>query len=477
VSGISLPPAADKFPPRIDVATRTFSLREELGFVRETRALEIGRGALGRIADVFRQQFPARRALVVADPRTFEVAGKNVLGSLRKSDLALTAPLLLTDPRLYAEHTFVEQLEAAFKSNDAIPVAVGSGTINDLVKLASHRVGRPYLCVVTAASMYGYTAFGASITFHGSKQTFNCPAPAVVIADIDVIRRAPPEMTASGYADLLAKSTAGADWILADALGVEPLDSRACSLVQGGLRAALADPAGARAGEETAIPQLIEGLMRSGFAMQWSKSSRPASGAEHQFSHLWEMERHVHEGKAPSHGFKVGIATLAVSALYEEFLRWPVEQLDVNRCCARWLDIDEAEARVRKLFSGEDFTERAVEETRMKHVTPAELRQRLERLKIVWPELKSRLRAQLFPVAELRQRLKLVGAPTEPEELGLTRERVRRSFLRAYHIRRRFTVLDVMMHADLFDSLRDALFSRGCLWEIEPRGAKKGASL
>ena len=95
------------------------------------------------------------------------------------------------------------------ESTAAIPVAVGSGTINDLTKLAAHRVNRPYMVVATAASMDGYTAYGASITASGSKQTFDCPAPRAVLADLEVIASAPPGMNASGYADLLAKIAAG----------------------------------------------------------------------------------------------------------------------------------------------------------------------------------------------------------------------------------------------------------------------------
>ena len=63
----------------------------------------------------------------------------------------------------------------ALAGNDAIPIAVGAGSINDLTKLAAHLCGRQYLSVATAASMDGYTAFGASITHEGSKQTFDCP--------------------------------------------------------------------------------------------------------------------------------------------------------------------------------------------------------------------------------------------------------------------------------------------------------------
>ena len=91
------------------------------------------------------------------------------------------------------------------------------------------------MCVATAASMDGYTAFGASITAEGAKQTFSCPAPLAVLADTNIIRKAPGIMTASGYADLFAKVTAGADWILADWMGVEKIDETAWSIVQDGL--------------------------------------------------------------------------------------------------------------------------------------------------------------------------------------------------------------------------------------------------
>ena len=80
------------------------------------------------------------------------------------------------------------------------------------------------MVVGTAASMDGYAAFGASITTEGSKHTIDCPAPRAVLADLDVIAQAPKGMNAWGYGDLMAKVVAGADWILADAAGVEPID-------------------------------------------------------------------------------------------------------------------------------------------------------------------------------------------------------------------------------------------------------------
>ena len=435
---------------------------EALGSARETRELLVARGALRETGRIFRAQFPGASAVVVADEQTLPLAAHAVVESLCTAGIACLPAFVFRDPALYAEFRFVRELEASLQTHDAIPVAVGSGTINDLAKLASHRAGRPsYLCVATAASMDGYTAFGASITHDGAKQTFNCPAPRAVVADLDIIRRAPVEMTASGYADLLAKVTAGADWILADALGAEPIDPRAWAIVQGGLRDALADPAGARAGHESAIGPLVEGLMLGGFAMQWSKSSRPASGAEHQFSHLWDMEHHTHQGFAPSHGFKVGIATLAVTAFYEQILAQPLESLDVARCVAAWPGPDATAARTRSLFAGNEFIATAIAETAAKQISPSDLESQLHHVRTGWPALRDKLRAQLIPLAEMKERLRAVGAPTEPEEIGITRERLRASFLRAQHIRRRFTVLDFALRTRMFEPALDALFGPG----------------
>lgn len=241
----------------------------------------MGEGVLARTPRVFREQFGERPAVIVADTNTFAAAGAKVQETLAGARHPTLEPFIFKSAGLYAEHGFVVELESALRQHEAIPIAVGSGTINDLTRLAAHRVGRAYLCVGTAASMDGYTAFGASITHQGSKQANICPAPAAVIADLDVIRAARRlGMSAWGYADLLAKVTAGADWILADALGVEPIHAQAWGIVQGRLRELVSDPDGVRAGRPEALGRrLVQRLMLGGFAMQAMQSSQAASGA------------------------------------------------------------------------------------------------------------------------------------------------------------------------------------------------------
>lgn len=429
----------------------SLTLESALAAATETRFLEIGSSILGRIPHVFRQHFPDRSAVVVTDRQTYKAAGNEVATALRSANCPTLTPFIFDDRELYAEHSFVEQLEASFRRHDAIPVAVGAGTINDLVKLAAHRTGRRYMCVATAASMDGYTAYGASITHEGSKQTFDCPAPIGVVADLDVIASAPPSMLAWGYADLIAKVTAGADWILADFLGIEPIENLPWNIVQDGLKEATAEPEKLRSGDREALAKLVRGLMLSGFAMQSMRSSRPASGAEHQFSHLWDMEQHTHSGAAPSHGEKVGIGTVAVTGLYERLLSGERPPFDPQTAAGNWPSLAERQSRASELFDDVLLQQLAHRELAAKDIGRDELLAQLTDLHAHWDELRQRLRQQLIPLQQLREMLTAVGAPVDSTAIGISPSRLATSFHKAQTIRRRFTVLDLVARAGLMD--------------------------
>ena len=315
--------------------------------------------------------------------------------------------------------------------------------------------------------MDGYTAYGASITKDGNKQTFDCPAPLGMLFDPSIAAAAPAELSASGYADLIAKIPAGADWMLADAVGADPIDPFAFALVQDDLQEALSDPAGVHAGDVGKTGQLAEGLLLSGFAMQAVQSSRPASGAEHQFSHLWDMEHLRYNGASVSHGFKVGIGTLASTAFFEMLLEAPVETLDIDRCVAAWKSWAETEADIRTLFGSDaELVARALKETRDKYVGREGLHEELLRLQKAWPELKERIRRQIIPFGEVQRRLRLVGAPYEPEQIGVSRTRFREAFRRIPYMRSRYSVVDVAFRCGWMEQWIERLFGAGCIWEI-----------
>lgn len=433
--------------------------------VRDTKALEFGIGAMKKIPAMFKKLFPGKTAVVVADAITYEIAGKSVQEYLENDGVNTESPFIFTDPGLYAEWSYLEQLESYLVERDVVAVAVGLGVINDLTKLASSHLGRRYIIVGTAASMDGYTSCGASITYHGNKQTFNCQAPLGMVMDPAVAAKAPARITASGYGDLIAKIPSGADWIIADAVGGENLDPFAFSLVQKNLRDALSDPDAVAAGDVTAVGKLAYELIMSGFAMQAILSSRPASGAEHLFSHYWDMEGLCHNGRHVPHGFSVAIGTLVSVACMEYLLSKDFTKIDIDAAVAKWPEWDDMEKHIREVFEGmPDHLARGLVESKSKYVGRDIIRKQLMAVRDNWPELSGKIRDQILPFNVVRDCLKRAGAPYEPEMIGVSHEKLRKTFRAIPFMRDRFTGIDLIYRAGLMDEVETYLFGKGGIY-------------
>lgn len=444
-----------------------------------TRRLIVEPGALSSAGPVCAELYPGRPVVVVADEVTFAIAGETVTASLREAGQPVLEPVvfpgrptLRPDTRHVA--TIRDRLAAA--GEPVLPVAVGSGAISDLVKRAAHEAGVPYIAVATAPSMDGYLASGAALIHDGVKQTFPCAAPVAVIGDVDVLRAAPPAMIASGYGDLLGKVTAGADWIVADALGIEPSRPDVWSMVQDPLPALIAEPARYGTGDRDAIEQLFLGLAMTGLAIQVSGSTRCASGSEHQFSHLWEMRGLEHDGEPVSHGFKVGFGTLWSAALCERFLARDWSNVDVEAAVAAYPSLVEMEAGIRAQDDSPALIAKALEECHAKWVDAAMLRQRLAAFQDGWSRLRARLEAQMLPTTQVRQLLDEAGCPTAPEQLGLTLIELWASYAEARWIRRRYTLHDLAYELGVLHDLVAEVFAPGGFWagelDINPDGKR-----
>lgn len=174
------------------------------------------------------------------------------------------------------------------------------------------------------------------------------------------------------------------------------------------------------------------------------------------------MEHLKYNGASVSHGFKVGIGTLASTAFLEMLLDAPVEQLDIERCVAAWKSWDETERDIRAIFNDDpEFVARGLKETRDKYVDREGLRDQLTRLKKAWPELRERIRRQIIPFDEVRRRLELVGAPYEPEQIGVSRTRFREAFGKIPYMRSRYTVIDTAFRCGWMEEWLDRLFGKG----------------
>ena len=433
--------------------------------VSDTTNVTLGNNALNSVGEVFQSAFGGQPFIVVADENTYEVAGRFVHQQLSVEFPSVKPYIFPGKPVLHADFEHVLELESSLREHNAIPVAVGSGTINDLVKLASFRCGRAYMIVATAASMDGYTAFGAAITKDGYKQTMACPAPRAVLADTQILTKAPPEMTAAGYADLLGKVTAGADWLIADALGIEPLHPQAWALLQDSLREWTDHPAALRTGADDAFDKLMEGLIMSGLVIQLAQSSRPASGSEHLFSHLWEMEGLGQHRPTPlSHGFKVGVGSIACAALYEQVLQHDLSHLARKAIIASWPSKSAWEETVRQSHTVPGLRDAAIKESLSKYVGHDQLDARLSQVETGWKTLHEKLTKQLLTAGEIRSRLIAVECPVHPDDIGLSLPAFKDTYHRARQIRRRYTVLDLAAETGILTECIENLFTPPGFW-------------
>ena len=417
----------------------------------DTKACVISEGALESVPKLFREYFEGASVILICDPRTLLAAGESVEALLTADGIEVSKFILEPSGKTFhADYFYVDQVRdaiavAAKNGVYPVPVSVGSGVINDLTKRAAGELNLAYMSVATAASVDGYSSFGAALRSpEGAKQTYACPAPRVIVADLDVIRTAPEWMAASGFADLMAKVPAGADWILAYELGASIWHESSWHTVQDGLKEAIGDPEGVVAKKTEPLTRFVEGLMLGGFAMQDMQSSRPASGAEHLFSHLLEMRDHTYKGEIVPHGIQVGVFTLFMCRVYEQILAFDYTKLDVEKCLKNWLPIEEAENLGLEAFGSTKFPSLGVTSVRAKFVDREVTKARLEDFKARWPQIRARLVEQLIPSEEIKRRLEVVGAPTSPEAIGSTVEATLSDVRKTIFMRDRYMALDFL---------------------------------
>ena len=415
----------------------------------------MGPGTLAQAGSLYRRHF-AGEACVVADDNTWAAAGAATEAALTAAGIAVRRLILPGRPRLKPTLDLAETIRDGLARDAATPIAVGSGVLNDVVKHAAFALDRPYLCVATAASMDGYTSAGAPLSVKGFKKTIQCRPARVVLGDLDVIAAAPAEMSGWGYGDLAGKVPAGGDWIVADALGIEAIDDVAWPMVQGGLRDWLSRPAAVAKGYPSALEGLFAGLTLVGLAMEAHGSSRPASGADHQIAHLWEMDDLHYGGERVSHGACVAIGCLTTLRMWDWLMAQDLTALDVEARVARVPSMGAKAEAIHNAFGAGEIAARALEETAAKHVEGAALRDRLTLLATVWPDLRDRLAAQLMTADAMRTALQAAGAPSDAAGIGVDRDYLRRTVLAAVYLRSRYTLLDLLSETGLLERAVEA---------------------
>lgn len=430
----------------------------------DTRAIVVDKDALSKGIPALLAHLEGKRWVLAADENTWEVAGKRTAALLEaegvevlryeiKADIAGEAPMCSDE--------LIDVFQAFLKDSGATStIAIGAGTVNDIVKKGSHNLEIPMACVATAPSMNGYTSGIAAVLSEGVKTTTPCRAPRVVIADVDIMAESPYRMICSGLGDLMSKPVSNADWLLSAWLNDSFHSSEAMEIIEAG--AAMLEGVAAKLPERDrdAVAGLTASLMLSGLAMSVAGSSSPASGGEHLISHFIDMTAIAFDEPHDFHGCQVGVGTVTTAFLYEKLQALDRNDIDVDRLVDALLPWEEYEAQLESRF-GPLFSA-VVKHARDGYPKKEELRQRLNRLKENWEFLETKVRRTLRSSTSLKEELLSAQCPVLFQELGVDRDRAFRAITHSKDIRNRYTILHLAWELGLLDQ-----WSEEALQELE----------
>lgn len=377
------------------------------------------------------------KLLLVADRNTYAAQGKEVADALIAAGFDLKQ-VVFSGEEVVADATHVLDVLVEADRQERIFIAVGSGTLTDITRFSSHRTKTSFISMPTAPSVDGFASIGAPLIIHGVKITVICHAPIAIFADIDTLAHAPQAMIAAGFADMLGKLTSIADWRIGHLLWNEPYEESIAERTLAAVKLCTDNAQAIGQGSPEAVRVLLDALLESGYCMLDFGSSRPASGAEHHYSHYWEMKLLQDGRHAILHGAKVGVATALVAGLYAQLRSLSREQASDLLEASTLPPRSQEEAAIRRAYGdlgGDIINEHANFLKLDEGAYDAIKRKVLEH----WDEIQA-IAAQVPPPEQIVQWLAEVGGPTTVADLGLSEEEKALAAANGHYLRDRFTM-------------------------------------
>lgn len=386
---------------------------------------------------------------LVSDHITYGIAGQKCMDILAQA--GIRAEIIQLTHLEFDEATLGELVIHMPQDCDLV-VAVGTGTINDMTRYFSFKLGRPFFTVATAAPMDGFASSIAAIHVNHLKTTFQAQTPLAVIGDTEILKNAPYPMIAAGLGDLLGKCTCLCDWRLSHIITGEHQCERIMELVENCVQDLLPVAGRAKERDPKVLGDIMEGLVLTGVAMSLYGNSRPASGCEHHMSHYWETILEQRGQRPAPHGAQVGVGTVLVLKAVELLLERKVD-FDAARRAAEVYDPVKWREEIQRAYGPAAPGVIEMEEEAGKNASAGRLA-RIDTMERRWSEISALLRT--LPTSDyVADLLSGLGAPCRPEGIGIDRKLLKDTFLYCKEIRARYTILQMIWDLDLLDSISD----------------------
>lgn len=270
------------------------------------RRIAIGEDNMGQIGTFIRTLIGDNVVSLVSGPQVKKIVGDTVEESLAKSGLQGVWHI----PEDNDIRSIQEIQEEIRISGSGIVVGIGGGRSVDIAKMPAMNLGIPCMSVPTAASHDGIASPFVSIR-DDIPHSVSVDAPLGVFVDINVIKKAPARLLASGCGDLVANIIAVRDWQLGHRKTGEYYGVYSSNLAMMSANIIMENSKRfVREGPD--VRMIVESLISAGIASCIAGSSRPCSGAEHLFSHALDS---IAPGQG-LHGEKCGIGSIMMAKLY-----------------------------------------------------------------------------------------------------------------------------------------------------------------
>lgn len=394
---------------------------------------EIGSGVIKMLPEIIKSL--GTKPFVLADPRTFEAAGKQALDILDRAGIPSSVYIYKGSSLKPDEKALGSAIMHFDCSCDCI-LAVGSGTVNDLSKLLSRISGRPFVLLGTAPSMDGFASSTSSVIRDGLKISLESIYPAVILNDTDILKEAPLKMLQAGMGDMIAKYTSICEWRLSSLITGEYYCPAIADFVRTCVKQCTDHADALMRRDPEAVEAVTEGLILAGMAMTMAGCSRPASGMEHYFSHIWDMRGQEFGSPSDLHGIQCGTAELICAQIYEKILQIRPDR-EKALASVRKFRYDHWKMDLRSFLgrSADDLV--LLEEKEGKYDQDAHA-SRLDRIIDNWDAVCDIIREEVPSSERIREILGKIGAPRSFEELGHTSEEVRTAFYMTGDIRDKY---------------------------------------
>ena len=415
--------------------------------------LKIGRGVIACVPEMIAAMH-CKKPFVVCDHNTYAVAGERVCEILASAGIPYSL-YVIPGKRIAPSEWECGSVIMHYDPSCDMLLGVGSGVVNDTCKVLAHAIGVPSAIVGTAPSMDGYASNSSSMEVNHVKVSLYNHAPVGILLDSEILAQAPMRMLWAGLGDMVAKYIAICEWRISNLVTGEYYCENIAQLMRSAVKKIVDASQGITRRDPDAIQAIAEGLIIAGIGMAYAEISRPASGLEHYFSHMWEMMALEREKPYDLHGIQVGVGTVLTMKLYKY-----IREIKPDRALAeahmQSYNRAEWEAQIRRIFGKTADAIIEIEDKTHKN-DPARHAKRLDNILNHWHEILKIIDEELPDYDALYNLMASTGMPMKPSEIDVPMQDVIDAFIGSRDIRGKYLSSSLLWDLGLTDQFSKIL--------------------